>query len=134
MGLASLSGLPGMTRRHVEAEHQRALFTWARLAERRIPELRWLFHVPNGERRDARTGAMLKAMGVRPGVPDVWLPIRRGGHIGLVIEMKAPGGAKTRPSQQEWIDHLRREGWVAGACYGWQQARLSICTYLDVKP
>jgi VRR-NUC domain len=33
---------------------------------------RW-FHVPNGELRDTRTAAKLKAMGLRPGVPDLVL-------------------------------------------------------------
>lgn len=122
-----------MTRRHHEAEHQRALFTWARLSERRIPELRWLFHVPNGERRDARTGAMLKAMGVKSGVPDVWLPIPRAGHIGVVIEMKAPGGRQATGAQGEWIDQLRSVGWLAGVCHGWHEARATLCAYLDVK-
>lgn len=119
-----------MPRRHHEAEHQRALFTWARLAEPKIPELRWLFHVPNGERRDARTGAMLKAMGVKSGVPDVWLPIPRAGHIGLVIEMKAPGARQATGAQGEWIAQLRSVGWVAVVCHGWHEAQVTICAYL----
>lgn len=44
------------------------------------------FHVPNGEKRDARTGAILKAMGLIPGVCDfafMW-----GNGCGLV-ELKA---------------------------------------------
>ncbi len=36
------------------------------------PDWQW-FHVPNGELRDYRTAAKLKAMGVRRGIPDLIL-------------------------------------------------------------
>ncbi len=51
----------------------------------------WIwFHCPNGEVRDARTAAKLKAMGVRAGIPDLalvppfgpthWLELKRPGE------------------------------------------------------
>lgn len=41
---------------------------------RRFCRADWLWwHTPNGEVRDPRTAAKLKAMGVRPGVPDLVL-------------------------------------------------------------
>lgn len=124
--------------RHIEAEHQRALFRWASLAQARIPELRWLFHVPNGEKRDRRTAELLKAAGVKAGVPDIVLPVPSEFHglprVGLVVELKAPGGDKPSPTQQEWLMFLSRVGWAATTCYGWQSARLTICEYLGVRP
>ncbi|MDB5445646.1 MAG: hypothetical protein JWQ97_963 [Phenylobacterium sp.] len=49
------------------------------------------FHVPNGEQRDARTGAKLKAMGALAGVPDFALHLPRG-QIAY-IELKTSAGA-----------------------------------------
>lgn len=123
--------------RPIEAQHQRALFQWARLAEARAPELHWLYHVPNGEKRDARTGAILKAMGVKPGVCDVHLPVpsEYAGHprVGLVIELKAPGGDKPTGTQREWLEHFARTGWATAVCYGWLEARKAICGYLGIR-
>ena len=67
-----------------EAAHQTALFAWAALQVKRWPELRWLHHIPNGGSRgdDAKSrairGGQLKAQGVRTGVSDVSLPVKRG--------------------------------------------------------
>ena len=62
-----------------DAEHreQVKLFAWAEWERIDRPELGLLFAVPNGGRRDAVTGARLKAEGVKAGVPDVWLPVAR---------------------------------------------------------
>lgn len=48
------------------------------------------FAVPNGESRSARTGAKLKAMGVRPGVADMVIVLPRG--VACFLELKAAGG------------------------------------------
>lgn len=60
-----------------------------------MPPAFW-FHVPNGERRDARTGARLKAMGTKPGVPDVlifWLEHEEYSQTAmLAIELKSTRG------------------------------------------
>lgn len=47
------------------------------------------FHVPNGEKRDKRTAAKLKAMGVLPGVADLLVLVPGMPPAGL--ELKAPG-------------------------------------------
>ena len=56
------------------------------------PGLRWR-HIPNGERRDKRTGGKLKAMGVETGVADLHLTLS-GGQTGW-IELKAPPGRQS---------------------------------------
>lgn len=54
-----------------------------------------IFHVPNGEKRDARTAVKLKRMGVRPGVAD-WLLFTPKGAV--AIELKDAEGEQ-QPSQ-----------------------------------
>lgn len=48
----------------------------------------FLYAVPNGERRDALTGGILKAQGVRPGVADLVLLCREG--LSVYVELKLP--------------------------------------------
>lgn len=62
---------------------QRAVVQWLTLAK---PRCLW-FHVPNGGARDAITGARLKAMGVRAGVPDLVFIWKGGAGF---IELKRP--------------------------------------------
>ena len=74
----------------IEYEHQEqcALMDWARLSEKRYPELKWLFAVPNGGKRSKAVAGKLKASGVKPGVLDLNLPVRRGLFTSLWIEKK----------------------------------------------
>ena len=52
-----------------------------------------MFHVPNGEKREPRTGARLKAMGVLPGVAD--LVFISGNGRAHFMELKGPKGNQT---------------------------------------
>ncbi len=110
-----------MTKR-LERREQVALFAWIRTLERMHPALRLVFHVPNGEARDARTGAVLRSMGVRRGVPDVLVPTAR-----LAIEMKAPGkAARVTPEQAEYASALRAHGWRVEVADDWTVAAALI--------
>ena len=112
-----------------EATEQIRLFTWAANWEDEIPELRLLFHPPNGGWRHKATAGRLKAMGTKPGVPDVWLPVARCGYHGLVIEMKY-GRNKPTDSQLWWIDGLMEQGWRVEVCYSCEEAKGVILEYL----
>ncbi len=69
-------------------------YTYPHLAAR-------LFAVPNGGRRDATTGARLKAEGVLAGVSDLILLVPNQHHHGLLIEMKTEQGRQSQ-TQKEW--------------------------------
>lgn len=56
--------------------------------------------MPNGGRRDAVTGARLKAEGVIAGVSDLILLKSNRRHGALLIEMKRPGGRQS--ARQKW--------------------------------
>ena len=71
-----------------ESVEQIHLFQWARMQSCTMPELNLLFHIPNGGKRNITTAKRLKAEGVKAGVPDLFLPVSRGGFFGLFIEMK----------------------------------------------
>lgn len=112
-----------------EWQEQRALIEWCRLMERRYPELRWLYHVPNGELREPATAAKLKAMGVKPGVPDLVLPVPKRDYHGLYLEMKGEKG-RLSPRQEEWAAYLAEAGYCFAVGRGWQDAVKKIMGYL----
>lgn len=89
-----------------------------------------VFAIPNGGSRDRREAARLTAQGVKPGVPDLFIPRAAGRFHGLFIEMKREKGGKISQHQAEWIALLRREGYAAYACPGFDNARMVIEKYL----
>ena len=121
---------PKPKRRSPEHDMQVALFKWAALAGNLDPRIRLLFAVPNGGHRDPRTAARLRAEGVKPGVPDVFLPVAAGGYHGLWLELKA-GKNNPSPEQKAWIAQLNDQGYYVGLVYdNWQQASLIVESYL----
>ena len=113
-----------------EAREQEALFRWADFAAGTMPELKLLHHIPNGGSRNKAEAAHLKRQGVKAGVPDLSLPVARGGYHGLYIELKF-GKNKTSKNQDKWLSALSAQGFCAMVCYGWIEAKDAICEYLN---
>lgn len=113
-----------------ESDEQKALMRWAAYNRGRYPELALLYHIPNEGQRDPRVGARMRAEGLRKGVPDLCLPVARGGSHGLYIELKRTKGGRVSPEQAEWIDGLLRQGYAACVCRGWEEASREIERYL----
>ena len=116
----------------IPTEHQEqcALFEWSAWQEGLWPELRLLHAIPNGGKRDKVTAARLKEEGVKAGVPDLCLPVPRGGKHGLYIEMKRRKGGKVSPDQLQWLDDLMHQGYECHVCRGCDEARETILEYL----
>lgn len=67
----------------------------------------WIWHhSPNGEARDVRTGAKLKAMGVMPGWPDLTL-ISPDGRIHFV-EFKTSTNKLSETQEQFQLECIKR--------------------------
>ncbi len=97
--------------------------------EGELPGADMLYAVPNGGRRDIRTAIRLKAEGVKAGVPDLCLPVARGGYHGAYVEMKY-GKNATSDEQRRWIARLRQEGYFVTVCYSWNDAADIVERYL----
>ncbi len=117
-----------------ESKQQIALFEWAIKTQKNI--YAHMFHIPNGRKRSAREGHMLKLEGVKAGVPDVFLALPNQGYHGLFIEMKPTKQHKSSISseQKEWHGRLRDAGYRVEVCYGWEMAANVITEYLGLDP
>lgn len=117
--------------RATESIHQQALCRWWAIYARQknLPES-LLIHTPNEGKRHYVTGRLLKSMGMRKGIPDLFLAIPRHGYGGLWIEMKSPKGKPTA-EQKDFVSLLNKGGYKAVFCYGWESARETIETYLS---
>ena len=114
-----------------ESVEQQCLFNWAKLREAIYPDLALMFHVPNGGKRDIATATRFKAEGVKAGVPDIFLPVPRGEYHGLFIELKRIKYSTVSKEQRQYILQLRRLGYAAFVCKGWQNAAGTIVKYLE---
>lgn len=114
-----------------ESAEQQLLFQWARMQSGKYPELMLLYHIPNEGKRSHKTGARMKAEGIKTGVPDICLPVARGGHHGLYIELKRVKNSRVTEDQMRWLEDLARQGYVAAVCRGADEAIELITRYLS---
>lgn len=71
----------------------------------------WMWwHIPNGGFRTDREAAIFKAMGVKPGMPDIEILWRGRSHF---IELKAAKGAVTAIQEARHQDVMAAGGRVA---------------------
>lgn len=107
-----------------EAQHQAAVILWSEQTDVRHlwPALKLLHHIPNGGSRNEIEGKQLKRQGVKPGVPDLCLPVARGDYHGLYIEMKREDRGDTSDEQEWWIKELSDQGYYAEVCHGCESA------------
>lgn len=113
-----------------EHEEQVALMRLVELHKGRWPELGMLYSIPNGGDRHPAVAAKMKAEGVKKGVPDLCLPIARGGYHGLYIELKRQKKSQISPEQVQWIAALRGQGYRAEICLGATEAWDVISDYM----
>lgn len=117
--------------RVTEAEEQKALIQWAKFQEKKYPELKLLYHCPNGGTRNKLEAANLKRQGVKAGVPDLFLPVSRNNKHGLFLEMKV-GRNKCTDNQKKWIRALMEQNYEVKVCYSCEEAINVIKRYLGI--
>ena len=102
-----------------------------------IPLLReHIYHIPNGGRRNPQEAKKLKAMGVRPGVLDLHLPLPimhrpllTGESHGLYIEMKAGKNGLT-DNQIKFFNQAQANGYECYECNGSGEAIEVLTDYI----
>lgn len=84
-----------------EDTEQINVVSWAGWNMNRYPELKWLFHVPNGGSRNKQEAVKFKQMGVKAGVSDLCLPYPKRRMSNMTDWKKVTG---TQPERPEEID------------------------------
>ncbi|MCW6608454.1 VRR-NUC domain-containing protein [Yersinia ruckeri] len=113
-----------------ETEEQAALIEWAdKTVIDGICIGDYLIHIPNEGKRGPKAARDAKRLGLRKGVPDLFLALPRGGYAGLWIEMKILNGKPT-PDQNHWLKRVKDAGYVAYVCHSANQAENIILEYI----
>lgn len=121
-----------------EHAHQRAFFCWCN-QQQYDSRIRRAFAIPNGGERNVAVAARLKAEGVKPGVPDVFLPIPVFTSNGLWIEFKKPGDDSGKgkgvlsQDQKEWQSYLISQNYSHFVAYTHLQAQQAVLQYLGIR-
>lgn len=127
--------------KYLEDKEQKAFFSWCRDINiiSKYPELRFIHSSQSGMKfKNALAGARAKATGMLAGVPDIFLPVMRGGFGGLYIEMKRPkvGSASKgvlSTSQKEFIEYATSAGYAVKVCYGAKEAIEAVVDYMQLQ-
>jgi hypothetical protein len=153
LSLADMKPETKKKRSYEESENQIALFSWWEMACKSYGIARCLmFAIPNGSalgtgkedwqvRQRAIRGKRLKAEGLTPGVPDVFLAVPRRPrpwshgettkhYSGLFVEMKTSKGVVS-PAQQQIIGYLLARDYKCAVARSFDEARKVIEEYLN---
>lgn len=114
--------------KHHEDMAQIALIHWVRTMALRYPLLELVYHTPNGGYRDPRTAAKFRALGVKAGIWDIFVPLPAPG---LWVEMKA-GKNRLTPDQAKWRDRLEPFGYRFEVAYDWPTAARAIADHVGI--
>ncbi len=114
-----------------EHELQKAIIRRAKLNYAQYPELRAMYAIVNAGKRSFKMTAWYKAEGMRTGMPDLCLPISRGGYSALYIENKV-GNGKLTNEQIYRIALLGSLGNCVHVCYSADDAWEKIVEYLEM--
>lgn len=114
----------------LEDFEQELVMRWAEGQIGTWPELALLHHIPNGGKRGKAEAAKLKRMGVKKGVPDLNLPVARGGFVGLYVEMKRLDGGRLSTEQKGWLAALHAAGHCVAVAEGHEHAIAVLRDYL----
>lgn len=103
------------------------LMTWIRAHKDISP---YVIHIANERQCSPMHGAMLKRMGVKAGVPDLFFFIPANGYHGLWIELKKTNGQISK-EQRIFLHDAKSMGYSAKVCYGAKDAAIAIKEYFD---
>lgn len=122
-----------------EDEQQALFFEWVDKHKADHPVLELIFAVPNGSNKSPAQRAVMQITGLKPGVPDVCVPVCVRNVAGVVlsaglwIEFKRPGGGRVSPEQKQWHERLRALGHRVEVCDSAEAAIDLVTSYLRMS-
>ena len=113
-----------------EAIEQAKVVAWARANERNYPFL-WMLHSSlNGVKMTKAQAVRAIAQGMKKGVADLFLPVKKGVYSGLYIEMKSEKG-RTSIDQSKFLTAVSENDYLAHICYSAVEAIDKIKGYYN---
>lgn len=74
-----------------------------------------------------------RALGVKPGVPDLWMSVPSRPNPGLALKFKNATGTPPE-AQDEWLGFIKdKAGWMVLVVRSAEEARATVRFYLDVE-
>lgn len=100
-----------------EESIQKAVMDWVRLH----PLIkRLIIHIPNEGKRSPRYGKILKDMGMRAGVSDLFIAMARHGFNGAWIELKSKTGRLTK-EQTEFLEDMKAQNYYTSVQFSLEE-------------
>lgn len=110
-----------------EAIH-RTVMTWAT----HHPALKGIvLHVPNEGKRSLSYGKLLKKMGMRAGVADLFIATGRHGFFGAWIELKSANGIVSL-AQKQFLNDMHEQNYFTAICWSIEEAINVISWYCEI--
>lgn len=116
-----------------ESQEQIEVIQWCKRNTGKYPELDLIHHIPNGGKRNIAVASRLKLEGVKPGVPDLSLPVPNQRFHGLYVEMKRAKGGSLSKFQKKWFKNLKAQGYAVVRANGSKIAIDLIMQYLKME-
>lgn len=121
---------PGWEGSEDSLQIQSAAFIKKELYNRGLPQV--FHHCGNGGNRSQREAGKFKLMGVLPGVPDIFLPLRSGEYCGLYIELKN-GKGKPSEAQIDYMTTVAGEGYLCLLVNDIEVLKSCVTEYLNQR-
>lgn len=113
-------------------QEQRSQINFINWVDFNLPDIAEdVHHFANERKCSVIEGRMLKRMGVRRGVLDIFVAIPRHGAIGLWIELKE-GKNKPTAEQLTFAERKISNGYIVEFCWSWQDAVFVLLDYLEL--
>lgn len=96
---------------------------------------RLYFHVVNENMMPVQGRVKAKKKGLKAGVSDIFVLVKRGKYSGLIIELKRKDKRKSKLSsdQDEFLFETDEQGFYCAICYGFEEAKKCVQEYLTTK-
>lgn len=87
-----------------------------------------IIHFPNEGKRSLRYGKLMKDLGMRKGVSDLFIAIPCHGFGGAWIELKSKNGTLSI-EQREFLEDMRQKNYFTAVCYSIEEGINTIDWY-----
>lgn len=88
-----------------------------------------VMHFPNEGKRSLRYGALMKSLGMRKGVSDLFIAVPRHEFGGAWIELKSENGILSL-EQKAFLEDMKAQNYYTNVCWSLDEAIEAVTWYL----